>query len=310
MPGTVIGLDVGGTSTRAVVTDLDGRALGTGRAAGANPTAHGAERAGRRLAEALRGALKEVDPPAVLAGTIGIAGIARFRDDPAGRAALDGAWQEAGLRCPYELVSDAVVGYAAGTDQPTGTILIAGTGAIATQIRDFAEDRVADGHGWLLGDAGSGFWLGRGAVRHALVDLDAHREPSPLTAEVLTALLGSPGVAARPRETAQALVQRANAGPPVALSELAPLVFATYDTDAAARDLVREAASHLVRTVGVIRPSADATPIVIGGGLLTSDTPLAGTVMSALGRHWPAAPISKAGDAATAAAWLAARHLR
>ena len=35
MPGTVIGLDVGGTSTRAVVTDLDGRALGTGRAAGA-----------------------------------------------------------------------------------------------------------------------------------------------------------------------------------------------------------------------------------------------------------------------------------
>ncbi|MFD0788716.1 ATPase, partial [Micromonospora azadirachtae] len=46
MSGTVVvGLDIGGTSTRATVLGLDGQRLGTGRAGGGNPTSHGAERA-------------------------------------------------------------------------------------------------------------------------------------------------------------------------------------------------------------------------------------------------------------------------
>ncbi|MGC1211416.1 MAG: ATPase, partial [Micromonospora sp.] len=38
----VVGLDVGGTSTRAAALSLDGLRLGTGRAGGGNPTSHGA----------------------------------------------------------------------------------------------------------------------------------------------------------------------------------------------------------------------------------------------------------------------------
>lgn len=55
-----------------------------------------------------------------------------------------------------------------------------------------AGDRDVDGHGWLPGDAGSAFWLGRAAVQAALAALAAiegHREPTALLAAVTAALL-------------------------------------------------------------------------------------------------------------------------
>ncbi|WP_303395021.1 BadF/BadG/BcrA/BcrD ATPase family protein, partial [Micromonospora sp. NBS 11-29] len=126
----VVGLDVGGTSTRATALSLDGARLGTGRAGGGNPTSYGADRAAVELLAALRAALAGVDPTRVRAGAIGLAGAGRLLADPQGRAAFDRAWAEAGLRCPYTVHGDALVAYASGTAAPDGTVLIAGTGAI------------------------------------------------------------------------------------------------------------------------------------------------------------------------------------
>ncbi|MFI9641474.1 N-acetylglucosamine kinase [Micromonospora sp. NPDC051925] len=306
----VVGLDIGGTSTRATALTLTGERLGTGRADGGNPTSHGAERAAAELLTALRETLREVDPARVRAGVIGLAGFGRLRADPAGRAAFDRAWSDAGLRCPYAVHGDALVGYASGTAAPDGTILIAGTGAIAAQVRDLRLDRVADGHGWLLGDAGSGFWLGREAVRRLLADLDADRIPGPLSRRVLGALLGADQVAERPRDTVDAVVQAVTRRPPVQLARLAPLVVsAAVDGEPVAAKLIHRAAAHLVTSVGRIRPDDATTPLVLGGGLLTGDTPLGAAVRVEAGRRWPDAPVRSAGDGAVAAAWLAARAL-
>ncbi|MEV1147865.1 BadF/BadG/BcrA/BcrD ATPase family protein, partial [Micromonospora sp. NPDC049799] len=242
----VVGLDVGGTSTRAAAVTLDGRRVGSGRAGGGNPTSHGADRAADELRAALRAALAEVDPDRVRAGVIGLAGAARLLADPAGRDAFDRAWQDAGLRCPYSIHGDALVAYASGTARPHGTVLIAGTGAIAAAVRDLRLDRVADGHGWLLGDAGSGFWLGREAVRRLLADLDRARTPDPLGTRVLTSLLGTAEVAPRPRHTVDALIQAVTRRPPVELARLAPLVVdAARDGEPVATALIAEAAAHL-----------------------------------------------------------------
>ncbi|MGQ5264090.1 N-acetylglucosamine kinase [Micromonospora sp. ZYX-F-536] len=306
----VVGLDVGGTSTRATALTLTGERLGTGRAGGGNPTSHGAERAAAELLTALRGALADVDPDRVAAGTIGLAGAARLLADPAGRAAFDRAWHDAGLRCPYAVHGDALVAYASGTADPDGTVLIAGTGAITAQVRDLRLDRVADGHGWLLGDAGSGFWLGRESVRRLLADLDAGRTPGALTTAVLTELMGSAEIAPRPRDTVDATIQAVTRRPPVELARLAPLVVtAAADGEPVAGALVAEAAAHLAESVDRIRPPAAVTPVVLGGGLLTGDTPLAAAVRAEVGRRWPQAPLRTAGDGAAAAAWLAAREL-
>jgi glucosamine kinase len=306
----VIGLDVGGTSTRAAVVSLDGERLGTGRAGGGNPTSHGADRAAAELRGALGAALAAVDPGRIRAGIIGLAGAGRLLADPAGRAAFDRAWRDVGLRCAYQVHGDALVAYASGTDSPSGTILIAGTGAIAAEVRDLLLARVADGHGWLLGDAGSGFWLGREAVRRTLAALDSGPRVGPLGAAVLTELLGSAQVAARPRDTVDVLVQTVTRRPAVQLANLAPLVIqAARDGDPTATAIVAEAAGHLADSVARIRPAEAANPIVLGGGLLTGGTPLAEAVRVALGSRWPDATLVNAGDGAVAAAWLAARTL-
>ncbi|MDZ5444017.1 BadF/BadG/BcrA/BcrD ATPase family protein [Micromonospora sp. 4G57] len=311
MSGTVVvGLDVGGTSTRAAALSLDGVRLGAGRAGGGNPTSHGAERAAQELLVALRAALAEVDPPRVRAGAIGLAGAGRLLADPAGRAAFDRAWHDAGLRCPYAVHGDALVAYASGTAVPDGTVLIAGTGAIAAQVHDLRLDRTADGHGWLLGDAGSGFWLGREAVRRLLTDLDRARPPGVLATRVLADLTGTAEVAARPRATAEAVVQAVTRRPPVELARLAPLVVAAAaEGEPTGLDLVAQAAALLAESVTRIRPAGASDPVVLGGGLLTGDTPLAEAARVELARRWPDAPVCTAGDGAAAAAWLAARDL-
>ncbi|MEU4339117.1 BadF/BadG/BcrA/BcrD ATPase family protein [Micromonospora lupini] len=306
----VVGLDVGGTSTRATALTLAGERLGTGRAGGGNPTSHGAERAAAELLAALREALTGLDPTRVAAGTIGLAGAGRLLADPAGRAAFDRAWHDAGLRCPYEVYGDALVAYASGTAAPDGTILVAGTGAITAQVHELRLDRIADGHGWLLGDAGSGFWLGREAVRRLLADLDAGHAPGALGTAVLTDLVGSADVAPRPRDTVDATIQAVTRRPPIELARLAPLVVtAATAGEPVATALVAEAAAHLAESVSRIRPDGAVTPIVLGGGLLTADTPLAAAVRAEIARHWPDATLRTAGDGAAAAAWLAARGL-
>ncbi|MEH0985473.1 N-acetylglucosamine kinase [Micromonospora sp. CPCC 205556] len=306
----VVGLDVGGTSTRATALTLSGERLGTGRGGGGNPTSHGAERAAAELLTALCGALADVDPSRVRAGVIGLAGAARLLADPAGRAAFDQAWARAGLRCPYAVHGDALVAYASGTAAPDGTVLVAGTGAIAAQVRDLRLDRVADGHGWLLGDAGSGFWLGRETVRSLLATLDSGDPPGPLGRRVLTDLLGTADVAARSRDTVDALIQAVTRRPPVELARLAPLVVAAaVDGEPEAVPLIERAAAHLADSAGRIRPAGAVTPLVLGGGLLTGDTPLAAAVRVEAHRRWPDAPVRTAGDGAAAAAWLAALDL-
>ena len=311
MSGTVVvGLDVGGTSTRALAVTLDGDRLGTGRAGGGNPTSHGAARAADQLLTALRQALTDVDPSRVRAGVIGLAGAGRLRADPTGRAAFDDAWAAAGLRCRYAVHSDALVAYASGTASPNGSVLVAGTGAVAAQVSDLRLDRVADGHGWLLGDVGSGFWLGQQAVRRLLAALDAGTDPGDLGRRVLTELTGSAEVAPHPRATVDALIQTVTRRPPVELARLAPLVVdAAVTGEETATSLIAEAGTLLATTVGRIRPPGDDDPLVLGGGLLTGDNPLAASVHAQTRRRWPDAPILPAGDGAAAAAWLAARDL-
>ena len=71
---------------------------------------------------------------------------------------------------------------ASGTSAPRGAVLIAGTGTIAAWIADGEVTHRIDGHGWLVGDDGSGFWLGRQAVRAVLAELDGRGEPTLLRA--------------------------------------------------------------------------------------------------------------------------------
>jgi N-acetylglucosamine kinase-like BadF-type ATPase len=302
----VLGLDVGGTSSRAVVVTTTGRLAGQGRAGGGNPASRPPEAAADSVAEAIRSALSDMDPRDIRAGVIGIAGVSRLAD-PRVAAVFERAWREAGLRCPMGVVADVLVAFVSATARPSGTVLIAGTGAVAGRIDDRTLTRVADGLGWLLGDEGSGFWLGRAAAREVVRALYAGQPPGLLARLVVDSLLGPGPLPDLPASLARALVAEVYRQPPAALATLAPLVSqAAAAGDRTARAIVRDAVRRLTGTLAQVRDDDAETPIVLGGSVLTSAGPIQGAVRRTLARRW-SAPVLLTTSGAVGAAWLAAR---
>jgi glucosamine kinase len=307
-----VGLDAGGTTTRAVVVDLLGRRLGTGVADGGNPTVLGATAAVRAIEVATRQALAGVDPTRVRAATIGMSGADLLDHDPVAHTALIRAWQAAGMSRAPHVRSDVEVAFAAGTTRPDGVVLVAGTGAAAALLRDRRAVRCADGYGWLLGDAGSGFWLGRRAAKATLAAIEVGRAGATLPSLVLAETLGEAHRATEARALASLLVTRISGRPPLDLARLAPLVFRAAELDDAdAKWLCQRAAAHLCATAGAVLNSTQsgpqpATDIVLAGGLLTNPTPVADALRELLVARQPQSAITVGRDGAAGAAWLAA----
>ncbi|WP_326636832.1 ATPase [Streptosporangium sp. NBC_01755] len=307
----VLGLDIGGTSSRALLIDSGGRRAGYGTAGGGNPAAHGNAVAVANIGLALRQALRGVDPSLVAGAVIGMAGAGALD-----RLVFDPMWASAGLRARPRLTGDLGIAFAAGTAEPRGTVLIAGTGAIAARIEDREPVMIADGLGWLLGDRGSGFWLGRQAARAAARALSRGDAGGTLTRLVIGALLeGEPlpqgkagGTAEEATEETRApairLVVRAQSRPTLELARLAPLVSRAADEgDPAALEIASTAARLLCETVAEVRPAGETSPIVLAGSVLTGEGPVGSAVREKLG-----ATAVLAGDGAGAAAWLAGRE--
>ncbi|MCK2219587.1 ATPase [Actinomadura sp. ATCC 31491] len=313
MAELVLGVDAGGTSSRAALFTMDGTPLGRGRAAGANPVTLGQDAARAALTAAVRAALGDASDQ-VSAVVVGLAG------NPARCLALAREVFAALLPGgpPVRVVGDVVTAFAAGTASPSGAVLISGTGAIAAKITDHAVTATADGYGWLLGDEGSAFWLGHAAARHAVRALDGPRPLGALARLVVTRLAGEGEPAAvelgaaelgaeelGAEELAAAVYGRA----PLALAELAPLVGRAAEAgDPAALAIVAEAARLLARTAGRVREPG--LPVVLAGGVLTTDGPVRRAVRDLLNaRRDGRGDVVVAGDPAGAAAWLAARPL-
>jgi glucosamine kinase len=298
----VAGLDVGASSTRAIVIRADGSRVGVGRAGGANPLVQGPRRAADAVMEALSQALIGMDADRVRAGVLGLAGLGA---EPEVLAVFEGAWRAAGPRSPLQLVPDPEVAFAAGTPLSTGTVLIAGTGAVAAEIRDRGMRRSVDGHGWLLGDDGSAFWLGREAVRAALAALDGRGPQTSLVGSIVWELLGETVQGREHSRLKERLVQAVVSQPPVELARFAPLVSqAAAEGDSVAQSVVRDAARVLVASACAVRKQDERTPIVLAGSVLASPGPVAKAVSDELGRRFGTTPVVAA-DGAAGAAWLA-----
>ncbi|KGN37738.1 N-acetylglucosamine kinase [Knoellia subterranea] len=293
-------MDVGGTSSRALITDLTGRVMGRGLAGGGNPVSRGV---GPAIA-AIRAAIEEaftglsgapVERNRLCGNVIGAAGFG------AGTAheALDAMWAELGLPGSPVVAGDVEVAFASGTDALDGSVLIGGTGAVAAAIVGGEQGVVADGLGWLLGDHGSGFWVGREAVRSALMP----GGDDPLAEEVAVRLTGRRDV------DRNALIAAAYALDPVRLSELAGVVVAAAEEGSReALRILESAADELVTTLTRVRGDGDESVIVLGGGLLGTDR-LDSHVSERIKARWPSAPVRHTGSGVGGAAWLAARAL-
>ena len=277
-----VGVDAGGTATRAVLATASGESIGFGRGGRGNPTSSGIESAGDGVMTAVRAALA--------AGGRTLSDVSVIVMAMAGQRTEAGSdWLLARLgaegfagRLVFE--SDLLATYVSGAAEDAGYAVVAGTGACAIRVRGGRVDATGDGLGWLLGDRGAGFWIGRQIARAVVRDLDGAGSATALTAAVLDQLgiveeAGAGQGETGRRRVLERLVERLYAAPPIELAALAPLAFAVDDRVAAR--ILHRAGTHLADTLsGVL---SGPGPVVIGGSILNRRGPVRDAFTECLG---------------------------
>ena len=81
------------------------------------------------------------------------------------------------------LTSDAVTAHAGALSLGWGVSVTVGTGAVCLAVPGDGEPRMIGGHGYLLGDEGGGFWIGRAGLRAVLRSLDGRGGPAGFRVE-------------------------------------------------------------------------------------------------------------------------------
>ena len=174
----VVGLDIGGSKTHAVLSDGE-RVLAEAYAGSANIPSVGRVAAGAALSDVLQVLGVALSSVAVVCA--GAAGIESDRER-VGLAELIGE-RVPGAR--VIVVHDTRLLLAtAGVEH--GVALICGTGSVAWGVAPDQRWVRAGGWGYLLGDEGSGYAVAAAAVRHALGLADRALAPDRLSAALLT----------------------------------------------------------------------------------------------------------------------------
>lgn len=263
---TTVGVDAGGTGSRAVVV-RDGVVVERRDLGPINVILHAD--AVERLAGLITGVGAE-------AAGLGLAGLRSEEDGARIAAELTG---RTGARVAVGDDTDAAL--AGAFRGGPGIVVIAGTGSGAAG-RDAAGRSVrVGGHGYLLGDEGGGYWIGRRAVGAAMRAADGTGPATALSALLERAFGSITGaeqqVHSRPtdRELLARLV------PAVAL--------AARDGDAVAAEILAGAGRHLAELAAAVRDRLGPLPVAGVGGIFRC-APVAAAFTTATGAVDPAEP--------------------
>lgn len=256
--GFLVGVDGGGTGTRAVLARRDGRVIGSG-AAGPSALGQGiahawchVELAVRRAFESARLAMPGWEHCAAAMGLSG-AGHVPWRD--AFMAANPGL-------AHLQLETDSFTMLLGAHGGQPGAIVAAGTGSVAEALLADGTRRMVGGWGFPMGDEGSGAWLGLHALRHAQCALDGRAPAGPLARDLWEACGAD-------REALQTWCERAGQ---FACARLAPLVFEHEHTDPIASALLAQATAELERLAFAVDPRG-RLPLALCGSIGTRLAP-------------------------------------
>ena len=243
LPGRLLGIDAGGSGTRAVVLEA-----GQVTPQPAGPPMNALLTAG--FAEDLQRIIAAASPTAAGVGLPGVHQTGQARQ--LGQALA----RQAG--CPVHVTGDADPARCGAFLGSPGIVVIAGTGSVALGW-DGERFAYAGGHGFLLGDEGSAYWIGRQAVRAALRweeqtggSEPIYRTVTQVTGPDLEVLIGQ--VNKHPADRGR-------------LAVLAPAVTALAGDDPEAQRIVRRAAEHLAALAESIHRRLGLLPVAGVGGV-------------------------------------------
>jgi N-acetylglucosamine kinase len=182
-----LGIDGGQTATKSILGDASGQVLGAGRGGPAIHLKDGAtrEHARRALYEAIHQALWQAglpDTTEIACAFLGFSGVSG-PDAPAAKTYCEVVQEQFAVHSIF-IDHDAHTALAGAIPSMTGVVAIAGTGSIAFAMNASGARARAGGWGYLLGDPGSAYEIGRQAL--AAVAL-AHDGAGPAT--LLSSLL-------------------------------------------------------------------------------------------------------------------------
>jgi len=269
MQSFVVGVDGGGTKTRALLADEQGEHIAEAVGAGSAIRPQEIDRSAGIIAgvvrEVIENAAKGQQRARVLC--VGVAGAGR---EPEREALLDAlialqVAEEVVVQTDFAVALDDAFG-----DGP-GVLLIAGTGSSAFARGPTGTTARCGGWGPVIGDEGGGAWIGRRALSVVAAAADGREPETALTGAILTAT--------EVAETSD-LIRWAAAATPAVLASLAPVVMNVADTgDLRANSIVSLAVEELalhVRSLArqLFVDERASVPVAFTGGLLSKGTPL------------------------------------
>ena len=255
----VLGIDAGASKTECLLADGEGNILARGRSSGANFQLYEEdeiefvlEKLTMRVLTGHRGMVDAL--------CLGMAGAGRERDHRAMRRILS----RLGRARENIVTHDALIALVAGARERFGVVLIVGTGAAVYGVNRKGESARAGGWGPLLGDEGSGYWMGLRALQSIVRADDGRAQPTLLRAAVLEQLR-IPDSESLVHRVYQELAR-------AEIAALAPLVQRAADHgDDAAQTIIDDAVREFMRAVesviGRLGLAGENFRLVLSGGL-------------------------------------------
>ena len=302
-----LGVDGGATKTKAVVCNAEGRVLGSGLAGASNYHFVGLEVARVNITGAIQAAVlaANVSKDRIKAIGLGMAGV----DSPDDKATLEQALQGFDLPQCMVIVNDGRAALMGATGGRPGVVVIAGTGAIAFGVNAEGDTARAGGWGYILGDEGSAYDIGRRGMVATLWAYDARGQPTTLLERL------------REHYQLQTIRDLLNLVYDAKMSHQEIAAFAqvvstaALEGDAVAQNILRQAGEVLaLSTLAVLRRlglDGAEVEVAAAGSVLENDVLVRQAFEEAMRREAPlAGVISPRHEAAVGAALLAAKAYR
>lgn len=251
-----LGIDAGGTQTRWALAHPSGHIIGSGQVDGLSALQM-ATPGGQQI---IRKTLSNIADTVLSFGAIGRieAGITGYGDDTQHLRDLLGAV----FRVPTKNVNisnDIVIAYRSVFTPGEGYLVYAGTGSIAAYIDEQGVFHRAGGHGFLLDDAGSGFWIAREALRQIWRNED---EQTGIWHDSIMAQKVFAQIGASDWPSSKEFIYQGTRGE---IGKLALAVAAAADLAPTAYHLLQNAGRELARLAMALCQRFGDKPVALGG---------------------------------------------
>ena len=278
MKRCVLCIDGGGTKTVCVLATLDGKVIGRGSGGTTNPNLVSALEINETLQKAIQEAIQNLPELQIEAVCGGIAGVGASEEKQVEVSNVIGQILSTPPFCHalskrfnpsvnIEVVSDVVITLVAGAGKRHGIVAISGTGSVVYGETVKGQRIKVGGWGYQL-DEGSGYAIGRKAIKEILRAYDANGKTTLLAQKVLNVWNLS-----SMQDVVDYIYQKTTK--PTDIANLAKIVNSAASAgDEAAKDILRKTAQDLYFNIAAAIKQIDfgkeGATLVLSGGVLTN----------------------------------------